>query len=107
MVLLFMTNWLLFQISNFKLTQLYDYKNYNMIEHLNILNNIHSLISKTLIFYKGVSSKYINRYMALFVFLRRFMTMDDNEKLPIIKKALIFKFNITQNSLRTSYLFTY
>ena len=32
-------------------------------------------------YYRGVSSKYLNRYLALYVFVRRFIGMDDQEKL--------------------------
>ena len=33
--------------------------------------------------YRGVSTKYLNRYLALFVFMRRFIWMDDQEKLIV------------------------
>lgn len=87
------------------LVQLYDHNMYNKVEHLNTVNYIHSLIRSTITKYKGVSSKYIQRYLSLFVFLRRFEDMDDNEKMPLlIKDMKFYHFNITYNSLKTSYL---
>ncbi|BBK22784.1 hypothetical protein A9CBEGH2_15480 [Amedibacterium intestinale] len=52
--------------------------------------------------YRGIATKYMNRYMSLFVFVRRFQEMDDNEKLPIILRRLKdLKFTITRKSLKT------
>lgn len=49
----------------------------------------------------------MNRYMALFVFMRRFMQMDDNEKMELlITYVKNFHCNITRESLRTSHLFS-
>ena len=51
---------------------------------------------------QGYRTKYMNRYMSLFVFVRRFQEMDDNEKLPIILRRLKdLNFTITRKSLKT------
>lgn len=60
------------------------HESYNEVEHLNTVNSIHSSIKNTIAFYRGVATKYMNRYMALFVFIRRFMGMDNNEKEEIL-----------------------
>ncbi len=93
--------------TNCKLVQLYDYASYNSVEHLNTVNSIHKLIKDTMAFYRGVATRYLNRYMALFVFMRMFMQMDDNEKLEIlVRKIKTFHCHITRKSLKTSHLFS-
>ena len=93
--------------SESSLVQLYDHQMYNQVEHLNTVNYIHSLIKRTIRQYRGVSSKYIQRYLSLFIFLRRYEDMDDNEKMPLlIKDMKFYPFNITYRSLKTSYLST-
>lgn len=37
---------------------------------------------------RGVATKDRNRYRSLFVFLRKFLDMDDNEWLPLILRTL-------------------
>lgn len=89
-----------------KLVQLYDYKSYNMVEHLNTVNTIHKLIKGTFSFYRGVATKYMNRYMSLFVYMRMFIQMDDNEKIELlIRKLKTFHCHITRDSLRKTHLF--
>lgn len=87
------------------LVQLKTYKAYNKVEHLNTVNCIHSLIKQTLAYFRGVSTKYINRYLSLFVFIRRYLDMDNNEKLPlIIRKLNTYHFTITRNGLKDDLL---
>lgn len=66
------------------LKQFKSYYEYNNVEHLNTVNYIHSLFKKLFRQYRGVSSKYLNRYLSLFNFIRRFTDMDTNEKLPLL-----------------------
>lgn len=75
--------------SHCTLVQLKTRTSYNTVEYINTVNYIHSLIKRQLASFRGVATKYMNRYMSLFVYLRRFQEMDDNEMMPII---LIFKF---------------
>lgn len=87
------------------LIQLKNYNAYNQVEHLNTLNSIHSPIKGQLASFRGVATKYMNRYMSLFVFIRRFLEMDDNEKLPLILRNLkTLHFNISRVSLKTHHL---
>ncbi|MDL2276825.1 hypothetical protein LJC02_04135, partial [Breznakia sp. OttesenSCG-928-G09] len=77
------------------------YTAYNQVEHLNTLNSVHSLIKTQLAVFRGVATKYMNRYMSLFVFIRRFLDMDDNEKLPLIlRKFKVLHFNISRQTLK-------
>lgn len=90
-----------------KLVQLYDHASYNIVEHLNTVNSIHRMIKDTFGYYRGVATKYMNRYMALFVFRRRFLQMDDNEKMELlIRRIKSFHCTITRKSLKTSHIFS-
>lgn len=90
-----------------KLVNLKSYKYYNKVEHLNNVNNIHSMIKRTFAYYRGISTKYINRYMSLFTVMRRYLEMDNNEKVELLIKSIkTFHCNITINSLKISHLFT-
>lgn len=60
------------------------YKNYDKVNHLNNVNSFHSQIQAQYTSYKGVSSKYINRYNALFTLQREYMGMDSQELLRLI-----------------------
>ena len=95
------------QMSDSKHVQLSDYDSYNIVEHLNTVNTIHKLIKDTMSFYRGIATKYMNRYMALFTFMRRFAQMDDNEKIEIlIRKLKSFRCHITRRSLKTEHIFS-
>ena len=79
---------------------------YNKVEHINTVNQIHSMIEEKLARYRGIATKYMNRYMALFVFMRRFMNLDDCE----LSDALIdtiqrIGYAITRKRLKTEHLF--
>lgn len=74
--------------SNCKIRQFKDRKEYNEVEHLNTVNYIHSFISRIFSHYRGVSTKYLNRYLSLFVLLRRFQDMDLNEKISLLIKDM-------------------
>lgn len=88
--------------NNCSLVQLKTRTSYNRVEHINTVNYIHSMIKKCISFYRGVSTKYINRYLSLFVFLRRYQEMDDNERLPLMLRNLKeLHFTITRKVLKT------
>lgn len=89
------------------LVQLKDHNAYNQVEHINTVNYIHSFIKRQLAQYRGIATKYINRYLSLFVFTRRFQEMDDNEIMEIISRKLKrLHSTITRESLKTSHLVT-
>lgn len=70
------------------LVQLKDKSQYNEVEHINTVNYIHSMIKSVIRNFRGIATKYMNRYLALFVFIRRFQGMDDNEKQSIMVNEL-------------------
>ena len=57
---------------------------YDKFNHLNTVNSFHKLIEERLQKYKGVASKYINRYNALFIMQRETQGMDNTEKLQYV-----------------------
>ena len=48
-----------------------NHKDYNKAYHLNTVNGLHSRLKAMLYRYRGVSSKYLNRYLALFTALEQ------------------------------------
>ena len=54
---------------------------YDKFNHLNTVNSFRKLIVERLKKYKGVASKYINRYNALFVMQKETQEMDNTQKL--------------------------
>ena len=64
------------------------YKSYTTIDHLNNVNAFHTLIQKRYKRYGGVATKYLNRYLALFVNIRRYAGCDLQEILLFIKKRM-------------------
>ena len=67
---------------------LVSYKSYDSVNHLNNVNSFHSQIQAQYTCYKGISSKYINRYNALFTLQREYLGMDSQEMLRLIMKRL-------------------
>ena len=65
-----------------------SYQEYDAVNHLNNVNSFHSQIQEQYRDYRGVSSKYINRYNALFTLQREYMGMDSQEILILIMKRL-------------------
>ena len=58
------------------------------LKEKNCSNKVHSQIQEQYRVYRGVSSKYINRYNALFTLQREYMGMDSQEILLLITKKL-------------------
>ena len=56
---------------------LISHESYDKFIHLNTVNSFHKLIEERLQKYKGVASKYINRYNALFVMQRETQGIDN------------------------------
>lgn len=65
-----------------------DYTEYDAVNHLNNVNSFHSAIEKQYETYRGVASKYINRYNALFCVQRETRGMDNQEFLLYILRKL-------------------
>ena len=61
---------------------------YDKVNHLNNVNNFHQRIGAQYTRYRGVATKYINRYAALFNIQRECSDMDSIEALLYIKRKL-------------------
>ena len=92
--------------TNSSIKHLISHKAYNKVHHLNTVNAIHKFIQETLTFYRGIATKYMNRYLAMFVIHRRFMDMDENEMTElIIDMTKWFEYSVSLMSLKTDHLF--
>lgn len=81
-----------------------DSTEYDAVNHLNNVNSFHSQIEKQYNYYQGVSTKFINRYCALFNLQREVMGMDPIEYILIIKNRLrdkCIKFFIRQINIES------
>lgn len=65
-----------------------DHKSYTSIDHLNNVNSFHSKIDEWNRGYRGVATKYINRYAALLVMVRKYAGMHADEVLLKVKTVL-------------------
>lgn len=65
-----------------------DYRDYDESLHLNTVNMIHSKFKEMIRYYRGVATKYLKRYISLFIFMMEFMGMDRQEKLIILMKKM-------------------
>lgn len=95
------------ECKNCKVVHLKGHQSYNQVEHLNVVNHIHSVIKNKLAQYRGVSTKYINRYTALFVCMRRFMEMDLNKLYEKLAWMIRYPFAITTKALQNHNLFSF
>ena len=65
------------------------------------------MIRRNYAFYRGVATKYLNRYMALFLFMRRLKDMDSSKKTEtLIGTIKWFHCHITRESLKEQHLFS-
>ena len=69
-------------------TVLKDHTKYTAIDHINNVNAFHRMIEEWYVWYRGVASKYINRYAALFVLVREYAGCTAQEILINIKRRL-------------------
>ena len=78
---------------------------YTEVLHLNTVNNRHSGFKNLYRFYRGVSSEYLNRYLALYLFMRRFIGMDNQEKLMVfLQKTKTTIVSFTNQNVKTQKL---
>ena len=90
-----------------KVVHLKGHQSYNQVEHLNVVNHIHSVIKNKLAQYRGVATKYINRYTALFVCMRSLMEMDLNKLYEKLAWMICYPFVITKKVLQNHNLFSF
>jgi len=82
-----------------------DHHEFTDVLHLNTVNNMHSGFKALYRVYRGVSSKYLNRYLTLYVFMRQFIGMDNQEKLMVfLQKTKGLMVSITNKSVKTQNL---
>ena len=65
-----------------------DHTEYIAIDHINNINSFHRTIEEWYTSYRGVASKYINRYVALFVLVKEYAGCTLQEILINIKGRL-------------------
>ena len=65
-----------------------DHKSYTSIDHLNNVNSFHSKIDEWNRGYRGVATKYINRYAALLITVRKYAGLHADEVLLKVKAML-------------------
>ena len=71
------------------------------------MNSIHSKLSKMIQQFRGVATKYLNRYCALLLFIRKFTQMDDGEMMEIMIRNLKDSNKYCKSvNLRNDYLVT-
>ena len=88
---------------NCNIKHLKGHKSYNKVEHLNTVNSIHSMIQSAIQKYRGVATKYMNRYASLFVFFRRYQDMDQNEITEQVIKTIKFFYHVVRRSFINDY----
>ena len=71
-----------------KKVELISHESYDRIYHLNTVNSLHSRIKKMLRQFRGVSSKYLNRYLALFTIIASFTKSTVAESADILRHSL-------------------
>lgn len=82
-----------------------DHHEFTDVLHMNMMNNMHSDFKTLYRYYRGVSSKYLNRYLALYVFMRRFAGMDNQGKLMVsLQKTKGIMISLTYHSVKAQYL---
>lgn len=65
-----------------------DHTEYTSIDHINNVNSFHKMVEDWYNRYRGVASKYLNRYAALFVLVREYSGCDLQEILSSVKRRL-------------------
>jgi len=65
-----------------------SYEEQNAVDHINNVNSFHSSIDQWHRNYRGVASKYLNRYCSLWVFARHYSGRDLQEILIDLKRRL-------------------
>jgi hypothetical protein len=63
-------------------------KDYDKVNHLNNVNSFHSMVEQWYRVMGGVTTKYINRYAALFNLRYQIGKMDPSEALLLVRSSL-------------------
>lgn len=68
--------------------ELVGHETYSKVFHLNTVNNLHSRFKKMIRSYRGVASKYLNRYTSLFSVLARLSDCSIAEMASIVRRNM-------------------
>lgn len=71
-----------------KKVELIGHESYDRVYHLNTVNNLHSRIKEMLRQFRGVASKYLNRYLALFTIISSFTKSTVAESTDVLRHSL-------------------
>ena len=86
-----------------KKIELVGHESYDRIYHLNTVNSLHSRIKEMLRQFRGVASKYLNRYLALFTIIASFAKSTVAESTDHIRHSLsVMREHITYASSQTT-----
>ena len=78
---------------------------YNKLYHLNTVNNLHSRFKEMMRRFRGVSSKYLNRYAALFTLIAMNVNRSVSEAADHVRRSLrTLHIALTINSAFSSYI---
>ena len=66
-----------------------SHHDYDKVYHLNTVNGLHSRFKAMLRHYRGVATKYLNRYLALFIVLERLSHTTWQPKLDTVRTMLM------------------
>lgn len=67
---------------------LHSHKDYNKVYHLNTVNGLHSRMKDWLAHFRGVSTKYLNRYLAMFAAMQQAARKSDMCPVDYIRTLL-------------------
>ena len=85
-----------------KKVELISHESYDKVYHLNTVNSLHSRFKDMMRQYRGVATKYLNRYAALFTLLAQSITMSFQEAADRIRCILTSRRQyVTINSAKT------
>ena len=88
----------LIQEKDCKKVELVGHESYDKIHHLNTVNGLHSKLKEMNRIYRGVSTKYLNRYLAMFA-IREMLHEDTREEMM---DRLLQKLRLVETSVVTA-----
>lgn len=85
-----------------------NHESFDKVHHLNTVNGLHSQLKQMLRKYRGVSTIYLNRYLALFVMLSQGFGRNIAELADSIRRSLAnVRAYVTLNSLKSASLLAF
>lgn len=82
---------------------LIGHESYDKVYHLNTVNGLHSRFKNMIRKYRGVATKYLNRYAALFTLISHFCTEAVEAAVDELRRSLrTIRMSVTIDSIKTS-----